>query len=352
VQAGACFLHDGFDFPSQTTMIRKLHSIGPLGIFLLAVGAFALSFAISYVWAAQNDSHAQVNALMTPLGSDKDQDGLIGPVNRVRTETAKLTSQSGKLTEGSRELLELTTYDTNGKRIDNSYFLVSINSRVGKEEYAHDDKGNVREMTLRDDAGSILNREIYSYEYDAVGNWTKMITNTVVYEGGKVTPQPTEISYRSISYYFDQAISEIVEANPSATGASADERSGQGNLASLNRAFESWIDATNARDINKVMKFYGAEVEIFYRARNVTDEFVREDKLRSFRRADALSVRAENPEVTIGRDESAASMRFVKEYSVTIKGRERRGKVIQQLRWQRTREGWKIVSERDVRVIR
>jgi len=331
-------------------MIRKLHSLGPLRIFLVAITAFTLSFAISYGWAMQSGDSSQSNALITPLGSDKDHDGLFGPVQRVRTETVKLSFKSGKLLEESRELLELTTYNASGKRIDNSYFLVLSDSPVGKEEYVRDDKGNVSEMTVRDDAGSILSKQVYAYEYDAVGNWTKMITSTVMYEGGRVTSQPTEISYRNIAYYFDQAMAEIAESNPS--GASPDEQGSQSNLASLNKAFAGWIAATNAQDINRLMRFYSSGVDAYYRARNVSHEFVREDKLSQFRRADSIKVLTEKPEITIGPDEDVATMRFRKEYVVTQRGRERSGEVIQQLRWRRTREGWKIISERDVRVIR
>jgi hypothetical protein len=44
-------------------------------------------------------------------------------------------------------------------------------------------------------------------------------------------------------------------------------------------------------------------------------------------------------------------MRFRKKYAIAGGDGERRGEVLQELRWQRTREGWKIVSERDLRVI-
>jgi hypothetical protein len=331
-------------------MIRKTLSLGTLGVILVAITAFTLSFAITYVLAMHRGDSSQSNALITPLGSDKDHDGLSGPVHRVRTETVKLSVKSGKLLEGARELLELTTYDAKGKRIDNSYFLVSSDAPAGKEEYVRDDKGNVSEMTVRDDAGSILSRQVYAYEYDAVGNWTKMTTSTVMYEGGKVTFQPTEISYRNIAYYFDQAIAEIAESNP--PGTSTGEQNSQSNLASLNHALEAWIAATNAQDINRLMKFYSSGVDGYYRARNVSHEFVREDKQRWFRRADSIKVLAEKPEITIGRDDDVATMRFRKDYVVTQKGRERSGAVIQQLRWQHTKEGWKIISERDVRVIR
>ena len=333
-------------------ILRKLQSLGPLGIVLIALLAFSLGFALTYVWGGQRADSSPGKQSLEVSESDKELDGLTGPVNRVRTETAKLSFQSGKLVEGSRELQELTTYDAKGRRIENSYFLISADARIGREEYAHNEKGNVSEVIVRDEAGSILSKEVYTYEYDAVGNWTKRVASTVIYEGGQVTPQPAEVSYRSISYYFDQAIAEITESGPAASRASNEELRGQGNLASLRAALTAWVAATNARNLNKLMSFYHSRVAAFYRARNVSDEFVRAEKQRLLRRADSLEVSVAAPEITIGPDEETAVMRFRKEYSETVKGRERGGVVVQQLGWQRTPEGWKIVSERDVRVIR
>jgi ketosteroid isomerase-like protein len=330
-------------------MFLKINASGPLGILLFASLIFAVSFAISYGWARRNYASAQSAAILTPLSSDKDRDALSGPVNRVRTETAKLSIKSGRLVEGTRELLESTTYDPLGKRIDNSYFLVSTNPQVGKEEYAHDDKGNVREMTLRDDNNNILSKEVYAYEYDAIGNWVKMITFTLVYEGGKMTQQPTEVTYRNISYFYDQAVAEIV--NPDLPAAAlTDEQRAQQETAALRVLLEGWVAATNARDLEKLMQFYSSKVDAFYRARNVSQEFVRADRARLFQRADAIEVTVGDPEINVNRDDGTATMLFRKAYVTRIDGRERRGEGIQQLQWARTAQGWKIVSERDVKV--
>ena len=44
-------------------------------------------------------------------------------------------------------------------------------------------------------------------------------------------------------------------------------------------------------------------------------------------------------------------MRFRKKYAIEGGGEDRHGEVLQELRWERTDDGWKIVSERDLRVI-
>ncbi|HYY55950.1 MAG TPA: nuclear transport factor 2 family protein [Pyrinomonadaceae bacterium] len=331
-------------------MFRRINQAGPLGIILLACTSFAISFAIAYGWAQRDHASVQADSTLSPLGSDRDQDGLSGPINRVRTETARLSIKSGRLVEGPRELLESTTYDPKGKKIDASYYLVSNSSQVGTEEYAHDDKGNVVSMTLRDEKNNILSKEVYKYETDAVGNWVKMVASMVVYEDGKVAQQPVEVTYRNISYYFDQAIAEIAGENSSAKDNPTDEPAGEGDSATLRRALEGWVAATNARDLEGLMRFYGPKMNAFYRARDVSQDFVRADRTRLFRRADSIEVVAGEPEIEI--DHDGASMRFRKRYVTRVDGRERRGEVMQLLQWQRTGEGWKIVGERDVRVLR
>jgi TonB family protein len=138
--------------------------------------------------------------------SDREQDGLSGPVRRVKTETVKIAVKNGKPVEGQRAVLETTTYDQRGNRVDNAYFLEAGGSLTGKEVYKYDDKGNIVEMTLHNDDGSLLAKEVYEYEFDAVGNWVKMTTSVAIIEGGRVTFEPSEITYRTISYYLDEAM--------------------------------------------------------------------------------------------------------------------------------------------------
>jgi TonB family protein len=137
--------------------------------------------------------------------TDRDQDGLAGPVRRVRTETVKLSNKGGKLVEGQRAVMEVTAYDIKGSKIENAYFPVPGAALTGKEVYKYDDKGNIVEMTLLNTDGSLLSKEIYSYEFDQFGNWTKMTTSVAVIEGGKLSYEPTEVTYRMISYYLDEA---------------------------------------------------------------------------------------------------------------------------------------------------
>ena len=99
------------------------------------------------------------------------------------------------------------------------------------------------------------------------------------------------------------------------------------------------------------MDFYSQKVNAFYLTRNVPREAVRAEKSRVFGRADLIDIRAAAPGIRLSRDGRTATMRFRKKYAIEGGGEDRRGEVVQELRWQRTGDGWKIVSERDLRVI-
>ncbi len=176
------------------------------------IWCLALTSSLSLAPEARPQSSVAASrppAAVTILDSTKAQDGLNGSVRRVKTEFAKLQLKAGQVIEGPRQLVEITTYDVAGKRIENASYPVA-NSSVGTEEYKYDDKGNIAEMTMRGDGGSILSRETYTYEFDRFGNWTKMVTNLVVFESGVLTQEPIEVTYRSLTYYFDDSIARIV----------------------------------------------------------------------------------------------------------------------------------------------
>lgn len=120
----------------------------------------------------------------------------------------------------------------------------------------------------------------------------------------------------------------------------------------LRAALDEWVAATNARDLKKLMTFYMPEVKAFYLTRNVSQSVVRADKARAFREADVIEVYAHEPEIIFPGSAQTAIMRFRKRYVIKDRSRERRGEVIQELRWQRTADGWRIISERDIKVIR
>ncbi len=167
---------------------------------------------------AQSNLSAKANnfqpkSVSAPVESDRVKDGLVGPVRRVRTEVVKLLASEGRIVEGKRAVLELVAYDLKGNKIENQYFPVAGATLTGKETYKYDDKGNISEMILLNDDGSLLSKETYKYEFDFAGNWNKMTTSVAVVDSGKLSFEPSEITYRFIMYYLDENMVKMAQPN-------------------------------------------------------------------------------------------------------------------------------------------
>jgi TonB family protein len=203
-------------------MVKKI----PLllsALFLLALNVSATAMNRRIIPASLLVSSHVSRAIAGDEENDRSRDGLQGPVRRVRTETSKLVSKGGKLTEGARSVLETATYDMKGTKIDTAYFLGTGGSLTGKEVYKYDDRGNIVEMTLSNADGSVLSKEKYEYEFDAMGNWTKMTTSIAVIENGQMSFEPSEVTYRIIAYYLEDATAKKLQtaSQSSATPAAA-----------------------------------------------------------------------------------------------------------------------------------
>jgi TonB family protein len=201
-------------------MVRRIRSFLLSALALAAFSAYAQ--AQSHLTAKSSAPHPVPTAVVE---SDRIRDGLVGPVRRVRTEVVKLSSEAGKVAEGKRAVLEVVSYDLKGTKVENQYFPIAGANLTGKEVYKYDDKGNISEMTLLNTDGSLLGKEVYKYEFDFAGNWNKMTTSVAVIEGGKMSFEPTEVTYRSIMYYLDENMMKM--AQPASQPATAP--SGQPN---------------------------------------------------------------------------------------------------------------------------
>ena len=190
-------------------------------LLLTALDLSAMAQGIATNTAAE--SRPQAAATASVAGSDRERDGLAGPVRRVRTELVKLSNKGGKATEGQRTLLETASYDIKGNKLENAYYPVAGETLTGREVYKYDDRGNISEMTLHAADGSLISKETYTYEFDFVGNWIKMMTSVAVIEGGKLNFEPTEVTYRTIAYYLDENMAKMVQpasATPPAVSSS------------------------------------------------------------------------------------------------------------------------------------
>src|SRR5262245_22783860 len=182
-------------------IVRRLLPACLLSLSVLTLGAPV---------RGQDNTSVSTRPAITVLDSTKEQDGLVGSVRRVKTESASIELKNGHPVEGPPQLVEVTTYGVKGNRIENTSYPPE-GGVVGKEEYKYDEQGHITEMTVRDDRGAILSREAYNYEFDKFGNWTKMVTNLVVFENGELKREPIEVTNRTITYYFDDTVAKIVE---------------------------------------------------------------------------------------------------------------------------------------------
>ena len=165
--------------------------------------------------AGAQEAKVRKSTLATATSNDREQDGLNGPVRRVRIETAKIVVKDGTPTEGSKVVTGVTTYDISGRKIDTLAYPVEGSAPSGTEQYSYDDKGNITGMMVRGNDGSILSKETYQYEFDELKNWKRMTTSVAVYEGGKLSYEPVEVTYRTITYYYSQAVDKLGAASTS-----------------------------------------------------------------------------------------------------------------------------------------
>ncbi len=167
---------------------------------------------------------------------------------------------------------------------------------------------------------------------------------------GTTTPsatQPAEVAAQT------DAAPRPAEAQARANEQAAPEATAPADASTegeLRAALGEWVAATNSRDVGRQMNYYAPRVEAFYLSRGASREAVRAEKARLFGRASSVNIQAARPEIQMSRDGRTAVMRFRKRYQITGED-SRSGEVLQELRWRRTADGWKIVGERDLRVI-
>ncbi|MEO6588106.1 MAG: serine/threonine-protein kinase [Pyrinomonadaceae bacterium] len=119
----------------------------------------------------------------------------------------------------------------------------------------------------------------------------------------------------------------------------------------LNDAFNELISATNSGNVERQMNYYAPKLDAYYLSRNASQSAVRAEKKRVFSRADAVDIQAGKPDIKLSPDGRKATMRFRKKYAIKQGQKNRSGEVVQELQWVKSGDGWRIVSERDVKII-
>lgn len=209
-------------------------------------------------------------------------------------------------------------------------------SRGGKDNLTFTftplDNGRSLRVTRRIAAQELIEPVVIQTVYNKIGETARWD----IFDGAQIARQNRERSR------------ETIDAAPTRNRPA---RTANSDADALRGALDRWIDATNQRDINGQMSFYMPQLQSFYLARNASSRSIRTEKTRVFAGASSIDIRAAEPEIIFQDAGRTAVMRFRKKYSVVNGKRDRRGEVVQELRWQRTNAGWKIFSERDIRVI-
>jgi len=156
------------------------------------------------------------------------------------------------------------------------------------------------------------------------------------------------IAYAVLLYLAVLVQSTAGESQSPATPTAA-ERAARRELVAA--VFE-WIEATNRRDFDAQRAYYPETMEAFYLWRNVSLSAVLAEKRRVFDDASTIDIKADAPQIIIDSGGESGRTYFRKTYAIESARRKNAGVVLQELRWEKQRDGWKIVSERDLRVIR
>lgn len=114
----------------------------------------------------------------------------------------------------------------------------------------------------------------------------------------------------------------------------------------IREAIDAWIESANAGDINGHMRFYMPRVATFYLSRDVSRDAVWTEKSRQLE--GRFEMHASRPEIQLEGNGERATVVFRKRTVITDRnGSERRGDVLQEMRWVRTPRGWRIAGERE-----
>ncbi|HZS03777.1 MAG TPA: copper-binding protein [Blastocatellia bacterium] len=182
--------------------------------------AFALSLYLSCQSVPQSDPKVE---------TDRDRDGLVGPVKAVLTDDVVFAEQAGAWVE-TQQVSATAIYDASGKKTLQTPFRLSLpsgyaalphetgydpkasgskveesipgpqGSASGKWVKTYNARGYLIEQVRFDAGGSVTEKQAFTYEYDSYGNWVRRTASKVVSRDGRATTEPLEASYRMIIY--------------------------------------------------------------------------------------------------------------------------------------------------------
>jgi mono/diheme cytochrome c family protein/Cu/Ag efflux protein CusF len=207
---------------------------------------------LSLACSTGTQSKTQIDAPAT----DRERDGLSGPVKAVLTDYVAFGEKDGRWSE-TQQVSSTTIYDAAGARTvqtpfkldtPGGYAIVGYDpmynreaqgrtveeqrplfegSSTGKWVKTWNARGRLSEKASYTAQGVLAEKLAVSYEDDTQGNWIKRVV-TPAAEAGQGAPRPVEVSYRLIVYYKPAA---NASASSAARSAPAEARVSKSPLA-------------------------------------------------------------------------------------------------------------------------
>ena len=112
---------------------------------------------------------------------------------------------------------------------------------------------------------------------------------------------------------------------------------------------DAWTALSESKNLNAYMNYYADKID-YYNKKNVSADYVRNDKQRAFSQYDSIEMNVSNLTVTPEPGGERATAVFDKEWVFEGDERYSAGKVKTQLQMKKTNGQWLIVSERDLKV--
>ena len=143
------------------------------------------------------------------------------------------------------------------------------------------------------------------------------------------------------------AVTEKRSEPPSASRAEREETAVRADATDITHLLDQWVGAVRQRNTAALATLYAPKVDRFYRARNVSRDFVRRERQRDFQRAGTIR-RYEITDVeTRLQDPGEALVTFNRLWDFT-RGPRRSGKTRTQLTLRKLDDAWLITGERDL----
>ncbi len=130
-------------------------------------------------------------------------------INYLYDPMGNLIEEKHKLEQTQNYFRWVYQYDAGGRKTEESYYLSRPEAQEGKMKsllnfrvvFLYDSQDNLIKETRFNAAGQAISNKHFQYTYDKTGNWISQTAEEAVVTSGEAVLEPTEITYRTITYY-------------------------------------------------------------------------------------------------------------------------------------------------------